>query len=125
MSVIPWFEFGFMTPADSDLAKRHPNWLTSRRDGTQIWQEGAHARVWLNPFRPEVQQFIEDLVVEIVSNYNVNGIQFDDHFGIPSELGYDAFTVELYKQEHLGLLPPANPKTLVGYVGGVTKLQIS
>jgi len=110
MSVIPWFEFGFMTPADSDLAKRHPNWLTSRRDGTQIWQEGAHARVWLNPFRPEVQQFIEDLVVEIVSNYNVNGIQFDDHFGIPSELGYDAFTVELYKQEHLGLLPPANPQ---------------
>jgi len=24
MGVIPWFEFGFMAPADSDLAKRHP-----------------------------------------------------------------------------------------------------
>jgi len=33
MGVIPWFEFGFMAPADSDLAKRHPDWLTSRRDG--------------------------------------------------------------------------------------------
>lgn len=110
MSVIPWFEFGFMAPEDSDLAKRHPDWLTSRRDGTQIWKEGPHNRVWLNPFRPEVQQFIQDLVVEIVSNYDVDGIQFDDHFGIPSELGYDAFTVELYKKEHLGQLPPANPQ---------------
>ena len=110
MSVIPWFEFGFMAPADSELALRHTDWLTSRRDGTQIWQEGPHQRVWLNPFRPEVQQFIQDLIVEIVSKYDVDGIQFDDHFGFPSVFGYDAFTVELYKKEHQGQLPPADPQ---------------
>jgi uncharacterized lipoprotein YddW (UPF0748 family) len=110
MGVIPWFEFGFMAPADSQLAKRHPNWLTSRRNGNQIWQEGKHDRVWLNPFRPDVQQFIEDLIVEIVSKYDVDGIQFDDHFGLPSEMGYDAFTVALYKQEHQGKHPPDNPQ---------------
>jgi len=110
MGVIPWFEFGFMAPADSQLAKRHPNWLTSRRNGNQIWQEGKHERVWLNPFRPDVQQFIEDLIVEIVSKYDVDGIQFDDHFGLPSEMGYDAFTVALYKQEHQGKHPPDNPQ---------------
>jgi len=77
MGVIPWFEFGFMAPADSDLAKRHPDWLTSRRDGSQIWIEGKH-EVWLNPFRPEVQQFIQDLILEIVSK-DIDGIQFDDH----------------------------------------------
>ncbi len=110
MSVIPWFEFGFMAPADSDLAKRHPDWLTSRRDGSQIWIEGKHNRVWLNPFRPEVQQFIQDLILEIVSKYDIDGIQFDDHFGLPSELGYDAFTVGQYMQEHGGRRPPDNPQ---------------
>ena len=110
MSVIPWFEFGFMAPAGSELADNHPDWLTSRLDGTQIWQEGLHDRVWLNPLRPEVQQFIQDLVVEIVTNYGIDGIQFDDHFGFPSEFGYDAFTVALYQREHAGQSPPNDSK---------------
>lgn len=110
MTVIPWFEFGFMAPADSELAQRYPNWILKRIDGTQIWKEGRHDRVWLNPFRPDVQQFIEDLVLEIVTKYDVDGIQFDDHFGFPSELGYDQFTVELYQQEHNGQSPPDDAK---------------
>lgn len=110
LTVIPWFEFGFMAPADSLLAKNRPQWLTNRRDGTKIVKEGTHDRVWLSPFRPDVQQFIQDLIVEIVKNYDIDGIQFDDHFGLPSELGYDAYTVALYKQEHRGQAPSKNPK---------------
>ncbi|MBW4575304.1 MAG: family 10 glycosylhydrolase [Aphanothece sp. CMT-3BRIN-NPC111] len=119
MAVIPWFEFGFMATADSgvpqcnpasDLAKRHPDWLTSRSDGSTIWKEGSHDRVWLNPLRPEVQQFIKDLVVEVVTKYDIDGIQFDDHFGFPAEFGYDPFTVGLYKQEHAGKSPPSDFK---------------
>ena len=110
LTVIPWFEFGFMAPADSQLAKRHPQWLTNRANGTRIVKEGTHDRVWLNPFHPEVQQFIQNLVVEIVRNYNIDGIQFDDHFGLPSELGYDAYTVALYKKEHNGKAPPTDFK---------------
>ena len=74
-----------------------------------VWNWG-HNRVWLNPFRPEVQQFIQDLIIEIVKNYDIDGIQFDDHFGLPSELGYDAYTTALYKKEHQGKLPPADFK---------------
>ncbi|WP_414528517.1 glycoside hydrolase family 10 protein [Nodularia chucula] len=110
LKVIPWFEFGFMAPADSLLAKNRPQWLTSRSDGSKIVKEGIHERVWLNPFHPEVQTFIQDLIVEIVKNYDIDGIQFDDHFGLPSELGYDAYTVALYKQEHRGQAPPQDPK---------------
>ncbi|WP_066424602.1 glycoside hydrolase family 10 protein [Anabaena sp. 4-3] len=110
LTVIPWFEFGFMAPADSLLAKRRPQWLTNRYDGTRIVKEGTHDRVWLSPFRPDVQRFIQDLIVEIVKNYDVDGIQFDDHFGLPSELGYDAYTVALYKKEHRGQAPAKNPK---------------
>ncbi len=111
MKVIPWFEFGFMAPADSTLAKNHPEWLTKREDGTTIWWEGkVHQRVWLNALHPEVQKFITDLVVELVSNYNLDGIQFDDHFGYPSELGYDDYTVALYQKEHQGKSPPKDYK---------------
>lgn len=110
LTVIPWFEFGFMAPADSLLAKNRPQWLTNRSDGSRIVKEGIHDRVWLNPFRPDVQQFIQDLIVEIVRNYDIDGIQFDDHFGLPSELGYDAYTVALYKKEHRGQAPSKNPR---------------
>jgi uncharacterized lipoprotein YddW (UPF0748 family) len=114
MRVIPWFEFGLMAPADSELAKRHPDWLTNRRDGSKIKKDDPnnpiHDRVLLNPFKPEVQQFIKDLVVEVVSNYDVDGIQLDDHFGLPSDFGYDDFTVQLYKKEHQGKTPPSDPQ---------------
>jgi uncharacterized lipoprotein YddW (UPF0748 family) len=110
LKVIPWFEFGFMAPADSLLAKNRPQWLTNRSDGSKIVKEGTHDRVWLSPFRPDVQKFIQDLIVEIVKNYDIDGIQFDDHFGLPSELGYDAYTVALYKKEHRGKAPSTNPK---------------
>jgi uncharacterized lipoprotein YddW (UPF0748 family) len=110
LKVIPWFEFGFMAPADSELAKRRPQWLTNRSDGSKIWKEGTHDRVWLSPFRPDVQEFIQALIVEIVSKYDIDGIQIDDHFGLPGELGYDAYTVELYKKEHNGKAPPKDTK---------------
>ncbi|MDY7020674.1 MAG: family 10 glycosylhydrolase, partial [Cyanobacteriota bacterium] len=54
---------------------------------------------------PEVQQFILDLIAEIVRNYDVDGIQFDDHFALPSDFGYDEYTVSLYQAEHEGKLP--------------------
>jgi uncharacterized lipoprotein YddW (UPF0748 family) len=96
-----------MAPAASELAQLHPHWLTQRLNGDTIWLEGnIHPRVWLNPLHPEVQQFITDLVVEIVTNYDVDGIQFDDHFGYPADFGYDDWTIELYKQEHNGQIPP-------------------
>jgi uncharacterized lipoprotein YddW (UPF0748 family) len=115
IAVIPWFEFGFMLPdttdpAGSDFAKLHPDWLTQKQDGGTLWKEGKDPRVWLNPFKPEVKKFIIDLVVEVVRKYDVDGIQFDDHFGLPSEFGYDKFTVDLYKREHQGKLPPKDFK---------------
>jgi uncharacterized lipoprotein YddW (UPF0748 family) len=110
VKVMPWFEFGFMVPEDSGLAMRRSDWLTLKQDGSKVWMEGIYPRVWLNPLRPEVQQFIRDLVLEVVTKYDVDGIQFDDHFGLPFEFGYDAFTVNLYKKENQGKLPPTNPK---------------
>jgi uncharacterized lipoprotein YddW (UPF0748 family) len=107
LTIIPWFEFGFMAPAESELVKNHPAWLTQRQDGTTIHTQGIHDRVWLNPFHPEVQQFILDLVLEVVKNYDIDGIQFDDHFGLPSDFGYDDYTLSLYQQETGKSFPPS------------------
>ncbi|MBD1808260.1 glycoside hydrolase family 10 protein [Microcoleus sp. FACHB-SPT15] len=107
--VIPWFEFGFMTPATSELALNHPEWLTQQRDGNQTWISAAGEVVWLNPFLPEVQKFITDLVLEAVTKYDVDGIQFDDHTSLPNVFGYDRYTLALYKQE-TKKDAPANPQ---------------
>ncbi|MGP1375380.1 MAG: glycoside hydrolase family 10 protein [Almyronema sp.] len=106
LKVIPWFEFGFMAPADSELARRHPDWLTQRADGSLVKVEGNDRRVWLNPFHPEVQRFVLLLVDEVMRRYPVDGFQVDDHMGLPVEFGYDPVTIALYKQEHSGKAPP-------------------
>jgi len=41
-----------------------------------------------------VQDFLANLIVEIVTEYDVDGIQLDDHFGWPSNLGYDPYTIK-------------------------------
>ncbi|NJO40147.1 MAG: family 10 glycosylhydrolase [Cyanobacteria bacterium RU_5_0] len=110
LAVIPWFEFGLMAPEDSELVKRHPAWVMSRKDGTQVFvhgDQGQHRFVWLNPAHPDVQEFMLSMVIEVVTHYDIDGIQFDDHFGTPIELGYDDYTVSLYQQE-TGKRPPAD-----------------
>nr|WP_127083601.1 glycoside hydrolase family 10 protein [Dulcicalothrix desertica] len=106
---IPWFEFGFMAPETSELALNHPEWLTRKRDGSQTSISAAGEVAWLNPFHPEVQKFISDLVLEIVTKYDADGIQFDDHMSLPHEFGYDRYTISLYTQE-TGKAPPSNPQ---------------
>jgi len=133
LKVVPWFEYGFMTPANSLLAKRHPEWLTIRRDSSEEFKEVldeqaatesptkkplfsfssdffAVKQVWLNPIHPQVQTFMKNLILEVVNNYEISGIQIDDHFGMPVELGYDPITIKIYREEHEGKNPPSNPK---------------
>jgi uncharacterized lipoprotein YddW (UPF0748 family) len=110
LSVIPWFEFGLKAPANSELVRRHPDWLTYRRNARQITKGNQSNQVWLNPFHPLVQRFIVNLIAEIVTKYDVDGIQIDDHFGLPIDLGYDTFTAGLYQRENRGRRPPRNPR---------------
>jgi uncharacterized lipoprotein YddW (UPF0748 family) len=107
LRLIPWFEYGLMVPTSAALAQKHPNWLTTTSAGETVpgakpapkinpllrplvrplWnlqQEAAGAnQAWLNPFHPEVQEFLVDLIVDVVQRYGVDGIQLDDHFGLP------------------------------------------
>ena len=130
LKVIPWFEYGFMAPKNSAIVQRHPDWIAQTQKGekeldplrssedvsyqtkvknwifNQILEWMTINNVWLNPLHPEVQQFIEDLILEVVMKYNIDGIQLDDHFGLPVEFGYDEYTIKLYQKDHNGQSPP-------------------
>ncbi|MDB9525630.1 family 10 glycosylhydrolase [Oscillatoria sp. CS-180] len=106
MAVIPWFEFGFMAPADYALRTERPEWFTQRQDGTQEIQMGEEVFTWMNPFHTQTQRLLLILMDEVLKNYDVEGIQVDDHLGLPVDMGYDPYTVALYEKEHDGQSPP-------------------
>lgn len=110
--VIAWFEFGFSSsygdPTGGPILQLKPEWASLDASGRITEKNGFQ---WMNAFHPEVQQFIRSLVMEVVQNYQVDGIQGDDRLpALPSNGGYDPFTVALYKQEHNGQAPPAYEK---------------
>lgn len=55
--------------APTHMALQNPDWVLN--SGTALY---------FNPALPEVTQYLCDTVAEIVSNYNVDGIHFDDYF---------------------------------------------
>ncbi|HGY5535797.1 MAG: glycoside hydrolase family 10 protein [Prochlorococcus sp.] len=106
MKVVPWFEYGLMEPDDAEVVKQHPEWVLTRANGNPVMKmHGNHKRVWLNPSHPEVRARFIGLVIEVIKRCQMDGLQLDDHFAWPVELGYDPYTVALYKQE-TGASPP-------------------
>lgn len=106
LRVIPWFEYGLMTPPGSPLDLRYDSWIMVDQQGKKIRIKTADRQpdfnVWMNPSHPDVQQFMVDLVVDVVQRYAIDGIQLDDHFGWPVELGYDPFTQSRYRSDNGG-----------------------
>ncbi len=108
LKVIPWFEYGFASSYNLHgglLLKKKPEWKACDRQGNLLTKNGFE---WLNALDEEVQDFLLSLVLEVVNNYDVDGIQGDDRFpAFPSEGGYDEITVKRYYQQ-FGKNPPAN-----------------
>ena len=108
IKVIPWLEYGF---AASHLAngghmlQTYPHWLAIDRSGAVVRHGGL---TWMNGFLPNVQEFMLEIVREIVTNYSVDGIQGCDRLpALPVTAGYDSFTIGQYQSE-FGKQPPNN-----------------
>ncbi|MGM3305207.1 glycoside hydrolase family 10 protein [Anabaena sp. WFMT] len=110
LKVIPWFEYGFASSYNSNggmLLKQKPEWGAYDYQGNLLQKNGFE---WLNAFDFQVQEFLLNLVLEVVKNYDVDGIQGDDRFpALPSEGGYDQGTVNRYRQQ-FQKNPPRNHK---------------
>lgn len=110
LKVIPWFEYGLMEPAGAAVVRNNPEWVLQKADGSSTVTLHDRPMAWLNPAHPGVRQRFIGLISEIVQRCGVDGIQLDDHFAWPVELGYDPYTRALYRQD-TGREPPPTPPT--------------
>lgn len=111
IEVIPWFEFGFATSFSQDgghIIAKYPEWAAKNQAGQLVVKNGFD---WMNGLHPGPQGFMLSLIDEVITNYDVDGIQGDDRLpAMPTEGGYDTWTVEQYKADHSGFSPPTNTK---------------
>ncbi|WP_100903058.1 glycoside hydrolase family 10 protein [Nostoc flagelliforme] len=110
LKVIPWFEYGFASSYNLNggvLLQKKPEWTARDCNGNLLKKNGFE---WLNALDSQVQKFFLNLVLEVVKNYDVDGVQGDDRFpAFPSEGGYDEVTVTRYRQK-FNCNPPQNLK---------------
>lgn len=105
--VLAWFEFGFAASYNENggiLIEKRPEWASADSNGELVKKNNFE---WLNGFHPEVQNFMISLIMEVVRNYDVDGIQGDDRLpAMPVQAGYDDYTRQLYADSHGGKQPP-------------------
>ena len=111
--VIPWFEYGFAASPVADgghILQTKPQWSALDSSGNKVRHGGL---TWMNSLDPDVQQFMLDLVLEVIQKYDVTGIQGCDRFpAMPFNGGYDPVTKALFKDK-FGKNPPTNGKNSV------------
>lgn len=81
MELHAWFNPYRVTTSGTDInklasnnqARLHQDWLLE-------YNSGSNKALMYNPGLPEVRKHIVDTVSEVVRNYNVDGIHFDDYF---------------------------------------------
>ncbi len=115
MAQFAWMQYGFAAQfldvagsPSNPLATSMKNrgWLL--QDSAGKYSNSSNKYAWMNPLVPEVRSFIIDLGVELVKNYDLDGIQFDDRLAWPVQFGYDAYTRAQYLAE-TGQALPTNP----------------
>lgn len=103
---------GKYTGKAGDYRQSNPEWVLEYSGGGSI----------LDPGNPAVRQRIVDIVKEVVQNYDVDGVVFDDYFyaygGTPNAL--DQYSQNLYKPSGMDLHDwrRANVNTMVADVYG-------
>lgn len=114
IKVHAWFEFGFSyayKDSNSVWLHNYPKWVGRDNKGALLKKNEFY---WWSSIRPDVQEFMKELVLEVVKNYDVDGIQGDDRMpAMPAEGGYDDYTIQLYRKAHNGANPPLNWKDSV------------
>jgi uncharacterized lipoprotein YddW (UPF0748 family) len=112
LKVHAWFEYGFAASNSQQggiILQKYPQWSAKDKFGNLLLSSGGFE--WMNGIHPQVQDFMKSLILEVVTKYDIDGIQGDDRLpSMPIAGGYDTYTTDLYKQENGGQAPPQNEK---------------
>jgi uncharacterized lipoprotein YddW (UPF0748 family) len=117
LEVEVWMEYGFVAwwsgngigsyPKGYIFAK-HPDWLAKDKAGNDAFPSGSSGNFyWMSHTNPGPQKFLIDLCIELVEEYDIDGIELDRLRYPSTDCGYDDYTTNLYKTEK-GVAPPTN-----------------
>jgi uncharacterized lipoprotein YddW (UPF0748 family) len=99
IQLVPWFEYGLKIDLNSPLAKKFPNWLMKKSDGTNSFKVKEFELGYLNPLIPEVKLLFKEMIADMYVNYSIDGMAFDDQLSWPQEYSYDDLTKKTYLKE--------------------------
>ena len=98
--------------ADTNLMNTHPEW---------VWQNPDNGSAYLNPAIPEAADYVVQGVAELVQNYAVDGIHFDDYFYPTTDESIDAAQFEASGAGNLAAWRRENVTALVRAVHDTVK----
>jgi uncharacterized lipoprotein YddW (UPF0748 family) len=82
---------------------KHPEWIMANRVGSTQRLGNRFGYISASPANPEVQAHIQAVVMDIVANYDVDGIHFD-YIRLPDhDYSYDAVSRGRYLRESLSM----------------------
>jgi len=114
LQVFAWMEYGFVggytgylpgTSGKGKIFDTHPDWVAQQQDGTELDTSNFY---WMSHTRPDVQQFLLNLTKEVVSRYDLDGVELDRIRLSSLSYGYDPYSRSLYASENGGNQPPGN-----------------
>lgn len=102
IQVHAWVPIFVITPYDlskigpSNLYYAHPEWITVSDNGVKM-RSNEHEGAFLDPGIPEVQQYMINVLSDIASNYDIDGIQLD-YIRYPDSIyGYNPLAIANFK----------------------------
>ena len=75
------------------VVKQHPEWIVN-----------ANKMQYINPGIPEARQHIIDTIMEVVDNYDIDGVHLDDYFYPANGVFNDDVTFKMYNSNHIAAL---------------------
>lgn len=74
-----------------------PHIIISRPEWVRVYNENGNVTYWLDPGFPEVREYLKNLCVEIVENYDLDGIHLD-YIRYPGVEFDDSISYQMYGQ---------------------------
>jgi uncharacterized lipoprotein YddW (UPF0748 family) len=95
MKVCAWYEYGYMASTSNPVYMNNKSTALINQKGANTDTKGE---MWLNPNHTDVIAMQKGMLKNLFDKYPaINCIQYDDHFGYNSQMGYDANTIKEFK----------------------------
>lgn len=102
--VVPWIKTFFAAANEKfgPVLEQHPEWAAVGSDGNIFTSYGL---AWFNPAHPGAREFIQQAILELVTVYDIDGLQLDyirypntypTH--IPTVYSYDDYSRHVFKE---------------------------